>query len=98
MRPPACPAVVRAAWTIRAFTSPETKKARDFPPAFFLCAEHDRHGPMDKNRIRGLPGRTSEQVIAKSKSTKTGVVNPAGVRGRRSILPREISGVSGQPD
>ena len=23
-------------------------------------------GPMDKNRIRGLPGRTSEQVIAKS--------------------------------
>jgi hypothetical protein len=27
-------------------------------------------GPMDKNRIRGLPGRTSEQVIAKSTTIK----------------------------
>ncbi len=26
--------------------------------------------PMDKNRIRGLPGRTSEQVIAKSAAIK----------------------------
>ena len=25
---------------------------------------------MDKNRIRGLPGRTSEQMIAKSKAIK----------------------------
>jgi hypothetical protein len=27
-------------------------------------------GPMDKNRIRGLPGWTSEQVIAKSTTIK----------------------------
>ena len=27
-------------------------------------------GPMDKNRIRGLPGRTSEQMIAKSRVIK----------------------------
>jgi hypothetical protein len=44
---------------------------------------------MDKNRITGLPDRTSEQVIAKSATIKVGVVNPAGVRRRRSILPRE---------
>ena len=35
-------------------------------------------------------------MIAKSTTIKGRVVNPAGVRGRRSILPREISGVSGQ--
>jgi len=27
-------------------------------------------GPMDKNRIRGLPGRTSERMIAKSGAIK----------------------------
>jgi hypothetical protein len=27
-------------------------------------------GPMDKNRIRGLPDRTSEHVIAKSTAIK----------------------------
>ena len=27
-------------------------------------------GPMDKNRIGGLPGRTSERMIAKSKAIK----------------------------
>ena len=53
---------------------------------------------MDKNRIRGLPGRTSGQMIAKSTSIKAGVVNPAGVRRRRSSLPREICVVSGNPD
>jgi hypothetical protein len=53
---------------------------------------------MDKNRIRGLPSRTSEQWIAKSVVIKGWVVNPAGVQGRRSILPREISVVSGAPD
>ena len=26
--------------------------------------------PMDKNRIRGLPGRTSERLIAKSRAIK----------------------------
>ena len=26
--------------------------------------------PMNKNRIRGLPGRTSERVIAKSRAIK----------------------------
>jgi hypothetical protein len=39
MRPPPCPAVawaVWAVWTIRAFTTPQTMKARDFSRAFFL--------------------------------------------------------------
>jgi hypothetical protein len=31
-------------------------------------------GPMDKNRILGLPGRTSEQMIAKSTAIKDRVV------------------------
>ena len=34
-------------------------------------------GPMDKNRIRGLPNRTSEPMIAKSTVIKIRVVMPA---------------------
>jgi len=55
-----------------------------------------KRGPMNKNRITSLPGRTSELLIAKSTAIKAGVVNSAGVRRRRSILPREICVVSPQ--
>ena len=34
--------------------------------------------PMDKNRIRGLPGRTSEPRLAKSAAIKGRGVNPEG--------------------
>jgi hypothetical protein len=51
--------------------------------------------PMDKNRIGGAPGRTSERKVAKSTSVKgRRDVNPAVVRRRRSDLPREICVVS----
>jgi hypothetical protein len=43
----------------------------------------------NRNRIRGIPGRTSGQLIAKSISIKARTVDPAGVRGRRSDLPGE---------
>jgi hypothetical protein len=39
--------------------------------------------------MRGLPDRTSELMIAKSTAIRIGVVNPAGVRRRRSVPPRE---------
>jgi len=48
-------------------------------------------GLMDKNRLT-RPTRSHELADDRE------VVNPAGVRRRRSFLPREISGASGKPD
>ena len=55
--------------------------------------------PMDKNRIRGLPGRTSGQVTAKSIAIKGRGGKSGGVCGGegRSVLPREVCVVSGIP-
>ena len=53
--------------------------------------------PMNKNRIRGLPGRTSERVIAKSRAIKGREGKSGGDARRRSVLPREVCAVSGSP-
>ena len=50
--------------------------------------------PMDKNRIM----RLSRPVTAKSMLSRAGAVNSAGVRRRRSNLPREVCGVSRNRD
>jgi hypothetical protein len=55
-------------------------------------------GPMDKDRIPGLSDGTSEPISRSPRPSRIGVVNPARVRRRRSVLPREISGVSWLPD
>ena len=41
--------------------------------------------PMNKNRIRGLPGRTSERVIAKSRAIK-GRSHPGLQTGRPAMV------------
>jgi hypothetical protein len=55
-------------------------------------------GPMDKNRIRGLPGRTSEQVIAKS----TAIKDRGGKSGGRAAKAVDLTSgdpvASGRPD
>jgi hypothetical protein len=49
---------------------------------------------MDKNRIQGLPDRTSELMIAKS----TAIKDWGGKSGGRAAKAVGISGVSGLPD
>jgi len=48
-------------------------------------------GLMDKNRIRGLPGRTSGQVTAKSRTIK----GRGGKSGRRAAKAVDLT--SGDP-
>jgi len=55
-------------------------------------AEQNR-GLTDRNRIRGMLGRTSGPLVAKSISIKGQVCRSGGVRGRRSDLPGEICAV-----
>jgi len=44
-------------------------------------------GLMDKNRIRGLPGRTSEELIAKSTTIK----GRGGKSGRRAVKAVDLT-------
>jgi hypothetical protein len=52
----------------------------------------------DIGRSYNVPGWTITRLGAWSEWSGVGLVNPASVRGRRSVLPREVSAVSGQPD
>ena len=47
------------------------------------------------NKNRGLPGRTSERVIAKSRAIKGREGKSGG--DAASVLPREVCAVSGSP-
>ena len=44
-------------------------------------------GPMNKNRIRGLPGRTSEHLIAKS----TAIKDRGGISGGRAVKAVDLT-------
>src|SRR5262245_42572356 len=54
---------------------------------------------MDKNRIT-RPTRPDERAkeTRSPRSSRAGVVNPAGVRCRQAVLPREVCAVSRQRD
>jgi len=54
---------------------------------------------MDKNRItEAYPAGRASKWSRSPQSSRTGVVNPAGVRRRRSTLPREVCVASRRRD